>query len=173
MTLYVLTEKELVADKTAWQNGIVVERNQNKITQAFIRNKQVIATGTGSAARVNMAIELLVKHLKRAGDSLNRDYIDLSSMSDEFSKIAAGDSYFEVLFGIIDEFNKKTFYVLSSAACYPVRVETFPYVGGHPDSVLVAHGALDAGATAEAAMQIAMKRTGIASDVLETTTFSF
>ena len=166
MTIYVYTKDHLVADGAEYKSGVVVNDNMQKIVTYHAIDD------VGNAVKIHLMVSGSVTTVLALREWVYDEFVykrtslsdialeDLSINLREQYKEAIGDDEFDGILVFVTTSGKQFAYFLGDKPfLVPIKP---PYAGGYRDAVLVALGALDAGATAVKAVKIAVTRTNIA-----------
>ena len=166
MTIYVYTKDHLVADKAEYKSGVVVNDNMHKIATYNAvddagNTVKIHLMVSGSVTTVLALREWVYDEftLKRSSFS-NIALENLSiNLREQYKEATSNDEFDGILIFVSPTGKQFAYFLGDKPFLVPVKP---PYAGGYRDAVLVALGALDAGATAEEAVKIAVTRTNIA-----------
>ena len=166
MTIYVYTKDHLVADGAEYKSGVVVNDNMQKIVTYHAIDD------VGNAVKIHLMVSGSVTTVLALREWVYDEFVykrtslsdialeDLSINLRKQYKEAIGDDEFDGILVFVTTSGKQFAYFLGDKPfLVPIKP---PYAGGYRDAVLVALGALDAGATAVEAVKIAVTRTNIA-----------
>lgn len=173
MTIYVYANNQLVADKAEYKMGVVTNEKMEKVASYVVHDQDKNPIKIHLMVSGNVTTVLALREWVYGEFVLGTQR--LSDIALENLAIHCRKSYSDAVEG--DEFDGLLVFSTSSGKHfayflgdkpYPVPVKQ-PYAGGYRDAVLVALGALDAGASSEDAVRIALARTNIANPTSDLT----
>ena len=166
MTIYVYTKDHLAADRAEYKSGVVVNDNMQKI--ATYNAVDV----TGNTVKIHLMVSGSVTTVLALREWVYDEFVfKRNSLSDialenlsihrreQYKEAISNDGFDGILIFVSPTGKQFAYFLGDKPFLVPVKP---PYAGGYRDAVLVALGALDAGATAEEAVKIAVTRTNIA-----------
>lgn len=166
MTIYVYTKDHLVADKAEYKSGVVVNDDMKKIaTYSAPHDKggvvKIHLMVSGSVDTVLALREWVYEEFVCKRTSLSDIALENLSINlrDRYRNAIGDDEFDGILVFVLPSGKQFAYFLGDKPFLVPIKP---PYAGGYRDAVLVALGALDAGATAEEAVKIAVTRTNIA-----------
>lgn len=166
MTIYVYTKDHLVADKAEYKSGVIVNDDMQKIATYSVPYDKggvvkiyLVVSGsvtTVLALRQWVYDEFVVKRASLPATGIANLEIRLR---EQYKEAISDDEFDGILVFVLPSGIQFAYFLGDKPFLVPI---TPPYAGGYRDAVLVALGALDAGATAVEAVKIAVTRTNIA-----------
>lgn len=166
MTIFAYDGNTLVSDCAEYKYGIMV--NDKVVKPRIVRHGdlEVAVTGAGSTGWLKAFQDWVEKEVRTYTGKLNVNDFKVQDV-EGYNAVFAGEESFDNIV-VFQRGNHHQAYYLGQRP-FPIKVYA-PYAGGHQDAVLVAMGAMHAGADARRAVGIAVKLTGIAhvgSDLTE------
>lgn len=159
MTVFAITHDKLVSDRAVWRGSVMVRTT----TKQFVMHSggwDIYIVGAGDMSRIHAVTKLLVSEITTGYDA--EDFV-IQHNAPAYLQLFDDDEIQCIV--VFVQGDDRYVYELG---CTPVPVKCeLPFVGGHSDAVKIAIGALDAGATPEDAIRIALRRTGLSADNLE------
>lgn len=166
MTIYVYTKDHLVADKAEYKSGVVVNDDMQKIVtynvpydKGGVVKIHLMVSGsvtTVLALREWVYDEFVIKRTSLSATEVANLEVRLR---EQYREAISDDEFDGILVFVLPSGMQFAYFLGDKPFLVPIKP---PYAGGYRDAVLVALGALDAGATAEEAVKIAVARTNIA-----------
>lgn len=166
MTIYVYTKDHLVADKAEYKSGVVVNDNMQKIATYNVPYDK------GSVVKIHLMVSGSVTTVLALREWVYDEFvIKRTSLSvtevanlevrlrEQYREAISDDEFDGILVFVLPSGMQFAYFLGDKPFLVPIKP---PYAGGYRDAVLVALGALDAGATAVEAVKIAVARTNIA-----------
>lgn len=165
MTLFIGTEKGIYTDTVASRYGMIRPYEKKARSFSFGQNNtyNAVMTGAGELSQILSVFSIVKERLVAVNDLVfcfNK--IDKVFPQKEIAETFSNEA-FDFLLILKNNKDGTVAAFTTGPSGYPIRVP-LPYAGGHQDAILVATGAMDAGATPEKAMEIALTRTGIAGE---------
>lgn len=156
MTIFAWDGNSIVADRAEFKYGVVVNAKSEKIFTFSHHGVNVVVTGAGAVSDILAIRNLVQEEITQLGeDELDVCNFQISN-TEKYEKVMADMDNYDCLVVLSDGINKVGYYL--GQRPYPIKVYA-PYAGGHQDTVLVALGAMHAGAKSKEAVQIAVKLT--------------
>lgn len=166
MTIYVYTKDHLVADKAEYKSGVVVNDGMQKIATYNAIDD------AGNAATIHLMVSGSVATVLALREWVHNEFVvkraslapaDLANLQvtlrEQYREAISDDEFDGILVFVLPSGLQFAYFLGDKPFLVPIKP---PYAGGYRDAVLVALGALDAGATAVGAVKIAVARTNIA-----------
>lgn len=159
MTIFAYDGKTLVSDCSEYKYGVVVNDKATKVVHYEKDDLSVTFAAAGSTSLLRAMQAFMCRMVRDWTYSINSVTNLVIEDRDEYAKLFnSGEDYDNIV--IMSDGRQRQAYYFGKHP-YPIKVSA-PYAGGQQDAVLVAMGALHAGASAKDAVKIAVKLTGIA-----------
>lgn len=158
MTIFVYDGKKLVTDRASFKSGICIDAATNKQYYFTYGGIDIYLAGAGLRGDILAMADWLKRELNNYNGIIDLEDFqikDKSGYEATAERMEAND------FLLIFSANGENFAYHLGARAYPIRVHA-PYAGGNEDAMLVAMGAMHAGANALKAARIAVRLTCIA-----------
>lgn len=158
MTIFVYDGERLVTDKSSFKGGICVDNTTDKQYHFTYGGMDIYLAGAGLRGDILAMADWLKHELDNYNGIMDLEDFqikDKTGYEATVGKMEAND------FLLIFSANGENYAYHLGARAYPIRVYS-PYAGGNEDAMLVAMGAMYAGANAAGAARIAIRLTCIA-----------
>lgn len=167
MTIIAYDGATLCSDTTSFKYGIVVDDATEKV---FVVGTEQYDFYLACAGNLSDILALRAWFEKEVLATWNKDSFHAHKwklrFKDEFEKVMADSEAIDNIVVIKNNETDEKYAYYLGARGYPIRVHA-PYAVGNSDAVLVAMGAIRAGASASTAVDIAIDLTKIGSDTTD------
>lgn len=160
MTIFAWDGKTLVADRAEYKYGIIVNDNAKKIAFFDTGEVKVTIAGAGGVSNYLAILDFIKNDLSRLDkiDVANYQIADKQAYLELFSGITDDEYDIVVILTDVVSGEQQAYYLGTKP--FPLKVYP-PYAGGHSETVLLAMGAMLAGATAEEAVKVAIRASAV------------
>lgn len=158
MTIFVYDGERLVTDRASFKHGICIDTTTEKQYHFNHGGVDIYLTGAGLLGDIRAMADWLKQELDNYNGIIDLEDFqikDKTGYEATVEKMEAND------FLLVFSANGENYAYHLGARAYPIRVYP-PYAGGSEDTMLVAMGAMHAGANAARAARIAIQLTCIA-----------
>lgn len=163
MTIFAVTADAVYSDKVRYNNSITTPKAVTKQVEYDWHGTFVVFVGAGYCVELARAYDIIKDLMARTLPPPDIHTFTLEAVYKELENLRLERGANDICVVLARDGDTAVYYVGENGYALPMDL---PYVGGHTDAVKVATGALDAGASPDLALKIAMARTGIASNNL-------
>lgn len=164
MTIFAVTKDGVYSDKVRYNNSLVTEKPVAKQIEYDWHGTRVVFIGAGYCVELARVYDIIKDLMVRTHPPQDIHEFSLNGAYEELEQLRLERGANDICVVLARGGDTALYYVGDNGYALPLDM---PYVGGYADAVKVAVGALDAGASPELALKIAMARTGVASNNLD------